>query len=180
MTEQEFAKFAMGLKTYYPRENLLPNRPAVELWYRQLQDLPYDVAEAALNKWVSTNKWSPSIAEIRQMCCEVRQGEISAWSEAWETVLHAIRIYGSYRPQDAMFTFDDLTARTVKQIGGFVSICRSENIDIDRANFRMVYEELAKRKQKDALMPARLRSAIQRIQSRGQMMLEGRHDDEEI
>ena len=94
MTEQEFAKFAMGLKTYYPRENLLPNRPAMELWYRQLQDLPYEVAETALNKWVSTNKWSPSIAEIRQMCCEVRQGEIPAWSEAWETVLHAIRIYG--------------------------------------------------------------------------------------
>lgn len=67
MTEQEFAKFAMGLKTYYPRENLLPNRPAMELWYRQLQDLPYEVAETALNKWVSTNKWSPSIAEIDVM-----------------------------------------------------------------------------------------------------------------
>ena len=180
MTEQEFAKFAMGLKTYYPRENLLPNRPAMELWYRQLQDLPYDVAETALNKWVSTNKWSPSIAEIRQMCCEVRQGEIPAWSEAWETVLHAIRMYGSYRPQDAMMTLDDLTARTVTQIGGFVNICRSENIDIDRANFRMVYEELAKRKQKDALMPAKLRSAIQKIQSNSMMMLEGREDNEKI
>lgn len=44
----------------------------------------------------------------------------------------------------------------------------------------MVYEELAKRKQKDALMPAKLRSAIQKIQSNSMMMLEGREDNEKI
>ena len=43
-----------------------------------------------------------------------------------------------------------------------------------------LYEELAKRKQKDALMPARLRSAIQKIQSNSMMMLEGREDNEKI
>jgi hypothetical protein len=57
MTKQEFATFAMALKTYYPREQILPNQQAMELWYRELQDIPMQVAEATLRKWVSTNKW---------------------------------------------------------------------------------------------------------------------------
>ena len=75
MTEIEFAKFAMALKTYYPRENLLPNQQAMDLWFSQLQDIPYKVAEVGLNKWVSLNKWSPSIADIREMASTVANGE---------------------------------------------------------------------------------------------------------
>lgn len=67
MTKQEFGRFVMALKTYYPRESaLLPNSQSIELWFNQLKDLDYITAEKALNKWVKENKWSPSIAEIRQ------------------------------------------------------------------------------------------------------------------
>ena len=65
MNRKEFALFASALRTYYPREKLLPNEQAMELWFNQLQDIPYKVAELTLNKWVATNKWSPSIADIR-------------------------------------------------------------------------------------------------------------------
>ena len=34
MNKQEFSLFTMALKTYYPRENLLPNTQAMELWYQ--------------------------------------------------------------------------------------------------------------------------------------------------
>lgn len=33
MTKKEFAKIAMALKTYYPKESLLPNEQAMELWF---------------------------------------------------------------------------------------------------------------------------------------------------
>ena len=72
MTRIEFATFAMALKTYYPRENLLPNEQALELWFRQLQDISYQVAEVGLHKWVALNKWSPSIADIREMASSGR------------------------------------------------------------------------------------------------------------
>ena len=46
--KKEFGMFTAALKTYYPREDkLLPNQEAMELWYRQLQDIPYIVAETA-------------------------------------------------------------------------------------------------------------------------------------
>ena len=56
MDKKEFALFASALRTYYSKENLLPNSQAMELWFRQLMDIPYPVAEATLNKWVATNK----------------------------------------------------------------------------------------------------------------------------
>ena len=44
MNKKEFATFTMALKTYYPRENLLPNEQAREVWFSQLQDIPFEVA----------------------------------------------------------------------------------------------------------------------------------------
>lgn len=74
MTKQEFGKFAMAMKTYYPRESsLLPNNQTMELWFRQLNDLDYITAERALNNWVKVNKWSPTIAEIRAAVEEEKQ-----------------------------------------------------------------------------------------------------------
>lgn len=163
MNKQEFGQFAMALKTYYPREQLLPNPQAMELWYQQLQDIPYNVAEVALNKWVATNKWSPAISDIREACSGVVNGAVKDWGEAWEQVIRAVRMYGSYEPLEAYKSMDDITRDCVKRIG-YINICMSENIATERANFRMIYEQLAERKKKDAQIPARLMQAIQQLQ----------------
>lgn len=151
--------FAAALKTYYPRESLLPNTQAMELWYRQLQDIPYNVAEAALNKWVATNKWSPSIAEIREQAATIQQGELPDWGEGWEQVVKAIRKFGSYRMPEAMDSFDPITRKCVERLG-FRNICMSDNIAADRANFRMIYEQLIQRKKTEAQIPAALAQLI--------------------
>ena len=163
MTKKEFAMFAMALKTYYPRENLLPNDKAMELWFGQLQDIPFQVAEAGLNKWVSLNKWSPSIADIREMACGITRGDMPDWSDAWEEVLRAIRKYGSYRPQEALESLSPLARKATDRIG-FLNICQSENPSADRANFRMIYEQLADRAKKDALIPEPLKNLISTMQ----------------
>lgn len=170
MDKTQFAQFAMALKTYFPKENLLPNNQAMELWYRQLQDIPYEVAEAGLNKWVSTNKWSPSIADIREMAATVTEGEIPDWGNGWEQVLVAIRLHGSYNVKAAMDSFDPITRKCVERIG-FKNICMSENINADRANFRMIYENLAQRHQQDRLIPEKLKVLISGMQD--QKLLEG-------
>jgi hypothetical protein len=48
MNKKEFAIFASALRTYYPKENLLPNEQAMQLWFNQLSDIPYKVAEVTL------------------------------------------------------------------------------------------------------------------------------------
>lgn len=66
MSKQEFAILASAIRTYYPKEKILPNQQAMQLWFTHLQDIPYKVAEIALEKWVINNKWSPTIADLRE------------------------------------------------------------------------------------------------------------------
>lgn len=162
MNKKEFATFAMALKTYYPRENLLPNEQAMELWFGQLQDIPYAVAEVGLQKWVSLNKWSPSISEIREMVSGMVHGEIPDWGDAWNEVCNAIRRFGSYSPREALDSLSPL-ARKVTERMGFTNLCMSENPSADRANFRMIYETMAERERKDAQLPQRLKELISTI-----------------
>ena len=61
MTRKEFAIIASGIRTYYPRENILPNDQSMELWFRQLEDIEFKIAETALHKWVAVSKWPPTI-----------------------------------------------------------------------------------------------------------------------
>ena len=84
MNEKEFAAFAMALKTYYPKEALLPNKEALGLWFMQLRDLDYTLAETALCKWVAVNKWSPTIADIRQEAASITDGDLPEWGDGWE------------------------------------------------------------------------------------------------
>ena len=87
MDKQEFGIFASALRTYFPREQILPNKEAMELWYQELQDIPQETAITCLRKWVSLNKWSPSIAEIREMCAVIVNGEPRTWQDGWDAVL---------------------------------------------------------------------------------------------
>lgn len=175
MTGKEFATWAMALKTYYPRENLLPNEAAMELWFQELQDLPYQVAEASLRKWVQTNKWSPSIAEIRGLAASCVRPEIPDWGEAWEQTLKAIRKFGSYRQKEALESLDPLARKTVERLG-FRDLCLSTNTMQDRANFRMIYENLSQREQTKQQIALPLQEAIGRLQleqKNGMLMIGG-------
>lgn len=164
MTKKEFATFAMALKTYYPREQLLPNQQAMDLWFAQLQDIPFKVAEAGLQKWVSLNKWSPSIADIRNMASGITHGELPDWGDAWEEVCRSIRQYGSYRAGDALASLSPLTRKATERIG-FRNLCMSENPSSDRANFRMIYEQLAEREKKNAQLSEPLKQLISQMQN---------------
>lgn len=163
MEKKEFSTFVMALRTYYPKEQILPNEQAMALWYRELRDIPADVAEAALRKWVSTNKWSPSISEIRAEAANIQHGKIPDWTEAWERVLTAISRYGMYRVDEALESLDPLTRRVVGRVG-FKRICMSTNEVAERANFRNCYEQIAEREQERQYLALPLQETINRIQ----------------
>ena len=165
MTENEFMTWTKALRTYYPRENLLPNREAMELWFRQLKDIPYNVASASLNKWVTQNKWSPSIADVREMSRTIQGEEIADYGQAWNDVLKVISNYGQYRQAEALESLPTLTRQTVERIG-YKNLCMSENQISDRANFRMIYEQLAEREKKEQVMPEMLKNQIGQIKQK--------------
>ena len=166
MDKKQFAAFAMALKTYYPREQLLPNQQAMELWFRELNDIPFDVAEMALRKWVATNKWSPSIADIREMTAGIVNGDPLTWGESWEKVMTAIRKYGSYNKGAALNSLDPITRKCVESIG-YTELCMSENIMADRAHYQRIFEIMSKREQVRQRVAIPLLDAISQVQLKG-------------
>lgn len=93
MTAKEFGVLADAIKTYFPRDNVLPTENAMRLWYSELKDIPYQLAHTALRKYVSTNKFAPTIADIREQVAELNDQNEEELNEtaAWYLVLKAIR-----------------------------------------------------------------------------------------
>lgn len=169
MTKREFSIIASALRTYYPKENILPNEPAMQLWYDMLQDLSYDLVQISIQKWVATNKWSPSISELRQIAMGLCSDDTNDWGEAWEKVRRAISRYGSYQELEALDSMDEVTRKCVKSIG-WMNLCMSEELSIERASFRKLYETYSERQKEVNLLPNRLVSLIEETKVK---MIEG-------
>lgn len=172
MTKQEFALIARALKYYYPEPGFLPTPEAVELWRRQLEDLDYKVLEAAVNVWASSNRWKPTIADLRQQALEICAGDIPDWGEAWEQVQCAIRRYGHCNPEAAYEMMDEITREAARRVG-FIEICINENVTASRAAFRDIYCEIAARRKKQDLISQGLRLQINGIR---QNLIENKGD----
>lgn len=162
VTKEEFALIALALQEYYPKEKLLQTTEAKKLWFKQLEDIPYKVAEAGIQKWVSLNKWSPTIADIREMSTSVTIGELPDWGQAWQETTRAIRKFGRMRASEALDSLSPLTRQAVERIG-FTTLCMSENEIADRAHFEKIYNILAVRKLQEAKLPASLKLETQKL-----------------
>ena len=98
------------------------------------------------------------------MASTVSEGEIDDWGHGWEKVLMAIRRHGLYGERKAMESLDPLTRKAVQCVG-FRDICMSENISVERANFRTIYQELATREKTQRQMAVSLKDTINRLQA---------------
>jgi hypothetical protein len=175
MNKNEFAAIAAALQTYYPRFNLLPNRESMALWFQELSDIPAETLTAALRKWVSTEKWPPTIADLRGLCTNMVQGELPDWGEAWAEVTQAVRRYGWARPDDALASMSPQTRTAASRIG-WLSICESENPEALRAQFRQIYESATTRETESRQLPAAVRNVIAMIGKKEMPALEAKNE----
>ena len=160
MTIKEFGVLAKALQTYYPKDNLLPSDEAKALWYEQLKDLDYNILSNCLVKWVATNKWSPTIADIRELATGA--DSLPESPDAWEEVKQAIAKYGHWDVKAALDSLSPLTRKTVEKIG-FYELCASENEIADRAHFMQMYNIIAEREKKERQIPPEVRLKLEKL-----------------
>lgn len=158
------------MKAVYTQPTFLPDQDAFNIWFSLLHDLDYMVAQAAVQKYMITQKFPPTIADIREIATKVSVGEKPLWSDGWEQVLKNISKYGmcTYDPDrltECMNSFDPLTRQAVQRLG-WKELCMSENIMADRANFRMIYEQIADREHTAKQIPMNLNNLIESIQQK--------------
>ena len=173
MTFDEFKILVKGMKAVYTSERFLPDADSIKIWYSLLKDLEYAVLNAAIQKYIITNTFPPTIADLRELATTICIGVLPDWGEGWEKVLHAIRFYGYYRESEALATMDELTKTCVKRLG-WRNLCMSENSNHDRANFRMIYEQLQERTKKESVLPLSLNNTIKQLNQNVVKQLEGK------
>lgn len=147
MNKQDILKAVAPLQLAY-NASLDDNR--LRLYVEMLSDIPPSILEAAVKKLIMTNKFLPSIAEIREVAYGIK-GIISGTaapdeSEAWGEVIKAIRSVGYYgKPK---FSHEAIAA-AVSNIG-WQDICTtpSNGTNTLRSQFRRAYQ-LAAERQKD-------------------------------
>lgn len=172
MEREEFKVLAKGLKAVFTQPTFLPDADAFNIWYELLKDIEYKVANVAVQKYMLTNRFPPTIADIRQLAADVKTGEKPLWSDGWEEVLRAISKYGSYRETEALQSMTETTRAAVKRLG-FRNLCMSENIMAERANFRMIFEQIADREHKEKQIPMTLSKLIEGIQQNTHLLEAG-------
>lgn len=166
MTRREFAILAETLGQAYKKDNFLATTSEQEVWYKMLNDLPYEALSVAVQKWITTEKWSPSIAELRSGAAEIINEPISGCEEAWAMVREIARDFSPYdidRTQARLDALDDITRKCVK-LTDIRSIAYSENIGIERAHFVKAYERLANEKKTENQTARSVRTAIEAMQ----------------
>lgn len=161
-TLEQFKLLVKGMKSVYTSEKFLPDADSVRIWHRLLRDIPYEVLSVSIQRHMMTEKFAPTVADIRKLATETVQGDTPEWSEGWQEVQRAIHKYGSYEPDKAMEMLSPLTRKVVKQMG-FMNICMSETPAVERANFRMIYERLVEREKELAQISAPVMQLINQI-----------------
>lgn len=163
MTVDEFAKLADAIKTYFPRDNMLPTDESMELWFDMLNDLDYLSAYASLKKHVATNRFPPTIADIREGATDFTTPQELNEMEAWSLVSKAIRNSGYYSVEE----FEKLPLLVQKAVG-LPSQLRTWALDEDyneqvtMSSFQRAYKSELKRHEELQKMPQNVRQLIEK------------------
>ena len=144
MNKQDILKAVAPLQLAY-NASLDDNR--LRLYVEMLSDIPPSILEASVKKLIMTNKFLPSIAEIREVAYDIK-GIISGTaapdeSEAWGEVIKAIQSVGYYgKPK---LSHEAITT-AVNNIG-WQDICMTPNEGTNtlRSQFRRAYQLAAQR-----------------------------------
>ena len=139
----------------------------VTAWYAFFKDDDKTAVELAVMKHIASNKWPPSIAEIRGAMAEMLHPELIPPDVAWTAVadvMHGVDEWGWGRPK-----FPPLIERVVETIGWghLKELSRGSyagNKDgLDRVAFMDLYKPAYERALQAATLPAALSATMSKV-----------------
>ena len=160
MTREEWAKLVLSIKDLYPAEKILNTDHAIQLWYEMLKDLDYKDLAKGLWKYALSNKFPPTISDLRGQAAFIKFGEFNTWEEEWQRACDAVRTFGYYREREALESLPELTRKIVSRLG-YRNLCSSENLAVDRANFRDIYNNMVNKQQEKEKLSSPIKQALE-------------------
>ena len=160
MTQDEFRKFYKYITAATTSTNPSPEK--TQVYWDALNDLDFEVAMVGAKRIIATleNPFLPMPAVFRNSALEATGKETLPWPDAYDQVLKAISNFGVHRTEQAMNSLTPINQAAMRALGGFQAFCANEENDVNRAQFRMAYEALAKREMQDAKTPQKLKDLM--------------------
>lgn len=184
MTDGQVSKLVAVIAAAYPAAK--GDAGTVAIYQRMLRDLDYVAASAAVERLIATNKWLPTVAEIREATLALDVGEVRPGGHAWgEVTREAMRICNL---SDSEVTADPTVARpriadavaveAARALGWLAIRNRLESDESAfRARFTDLYDKLAgqhRRAQLSESLPAMQRfRSLQASEADGRMLEAG-------
>lgn len=167
MTEAEFGKIAVAMKSIYTDPKFLPDKYAISVWYNMLKDLSNAECQAAVSEYIATKRFAPTVADIRELATKHAEPDEDAENAeiAWSHVSRAIQ-NGNYGAEKE---FERLTPTEQKAIGSSANIRELAQMDVDTVNsvekshFIRNFRAVVSRKKDDAKIPPQIASLIDKV-----------------
>lgn len=158
MTLEEFKDVARLINAMYGNgEKVIFDTVAkVTAWYSCLQDLEYPAVCAAVKNFAMTNKFAPSIAEIRKECTEIINKPMLGEQEAWEMVRDGIRngIYGAQEEFDKFPPEVQAAVVTPWALSEWAMLASTEIDTVIQSQFKRSYRSTIERRSKEQVLGA--------------------------
>jgi hypothetical protein len=138
-----------------------PSPDTIRVYTIMLQDLDPDILVEVIKLHLATNKFFPSVAELREEYAKIieRASRTPTPIEAWGEVVRQMERTGSYRRP----TFSNPLIEKVVNYMGWETLCLSENPVADRAHFMKAYETVLNREREDLVMLPETRETIKAL-----------------
>lgn len=172
MTREETIKLIGIITMAYPNFDKFRDekhiRSMVSVWADMFAEDEAGLVALAIKEHISTSKWPPSIAEIRELMTRIVNPNIIPPDEAWEIVAKYLYVAGENCHRDYHADLPKPIAESIDAIGYgqlyalHVAYARgsSSKAGLDRVAFLQTYEEKMERQRRKAMLPESLRQSI--------------------
>jgi len=171
MTVKETAQVLAAISSAYPNHDRFASEQAVEgmakIWAATFAEDDAKLVQLAVAKHIQTNKWPPSIAEIREIMWTIQCPDMIQPDEAWIAVTDLLYTSGDFG--DESDKLPDLIRTAVKAVGwSNLRELRRQAITggkpgLDRVAFMDIYKPLYERERQRQQVAPNIRNAIDSI-----------------
>ena len=178
MTRDEFKILVKAMKAVYAQQTFLPDQDAFNVWYGMLKDLPYDLAQIAIQKHMLTEKFPPTIADIRSHASGIVQpeeemSELEAWARVYKAICNSA--YHAEREFEKLPRTCQIAVGAPANLREWATMDSEKVVTVEQSHFIRNYRAAVQRCKDEAKLPAGMRQLIEETQKK-HMQLESRKE----
>ena len=173
MTHEDTVKLISLIVVAYPNFDKFRDeshiRSTVALWDLMFADDDARLVSMAVEKHISTSKWPPSIAELRDIMTTITHPGLIPVDEAWAAVRKLLSVHDRlYQPTEQFLpriiaeAVDAVGYEQLKELSRAAYRGQSAKLGLDRVSFIQAYEPRLQRAKEQAALPGKLQVKLEK------------------